>query len=81
MYQVTFRVEDEHGGQAVETIVITVKSRLRRLTNHDAWDGSPSWSPDGTQIAFQSNRDGNTEIYVMDADDHAYSTLFSTVVS
>ncbi len=68
MYQVTFRVEDEHGGQAVETIVITVKSRLRRLTNHDAWDAFPSWSPDGTQIAFQSTRDGNWEIYVMDAD-------------
>ena len=68
MYQVTFRVEDELGGQAVETIVITVKSRLRRLTNHDAWDAFPSWSPDGTQIAFQSSRDGNWEIYVMDAD-------------
>jgi len=28
----------------------------------------PSWSSDGTQIAFTSNRDGNPEIYVMDAD-------------
>ena len=69
MYQVTFRVEDEHGGQAVETIVITVKSRLRRLTNHDAEDMRPSWSPDGSQIAFQSTRDGNSKIYVMDAAD------------
>ena len=69
MYQVTFRVEDEHGGQAVETIELTVQSRLRRLTNHDALDGGPSWSPDGTQIAFQSDRDGNWNIYVMDAAD------------
>ena len=68
MYQVTFRVEDEHGGQAVETIVITVQSRLRRLTNHSEGDEAPSWSPDGTQIAFQSYRDGDWNIYVMDAD-------------
>jgi Tol biopolymer transport system component len=32
-----------------------------------ASDG-PAWSPDGTKIAFSSNRDGNWEIYVMNAD-------------
>ena len=39
-----------------------------RLTQHSADDRSPAWSPDGTQIAFMSNRDGNYEIYVMAAD-------------
>ena len=28
----------------------------------------PSWSPDGKRIAFVSTREGNREIYVMDAD-------------
>jgi TolB protein len=28
----------------------------------------PAWSPDGSRIAFTSNRDGNPEIYVMNAD-------------
>ena len=38
------------------------------LTNHDGIDYWPVWSPDGKRIAFTSNRDGNYEIYVMDAD-------------
>ena len=40
-----------------------------RLTNHRAGDSSPDWSPDGTMIAFVSNRDGarsRSQIYVMD---------------
>jgi TolB protein len=28
----------------------------------------PAWSPDGSRIAFTSNRDGNPEIYVMNRD-------------
>jgi Tol biopolymer transport system component/erythromycin esterase-like protein len=32
------------------------------------WNTSPAWSPDGGQIAFQTNRDGNNEIYVMAAN-------------
>ena len=32
-------------------------SHLRRLTTSQGTDGFPSWSPDGTQIAFSSTRD------------------------
>ena len=38
------------------------------LTDDPADDASPAWSPDGTKIAFHSWRDGNPEIYVMNAD-------------
>ena len=40
-----------------------------RLTNNPAADPiQPVWSPDGTKIALLSDRDGNSEIYVMNAD-------------
>jgi Tol biopolymer transport system component len=31
------------------------------------YDGGPIWSPDGTRIAYTSTRDGNSDIWVMDA--------------
>ena len=46
-----------------------------RLTTNTATDLSPVWSSDGTQIAFSSDRDGNTEIYIMNADGSAQTNL------
>lgn len=36
-----------------------------RLTNNPAIDSSPSLSPDGSQIAFVSNRQGSPQIFLM----------------
>ena len=41
---------------------------LKKLTNSDADDLSPCWSPDGRKIAFVSNRDGLYHIYIMNPD-------------
>jgi TolB protein len=47
------------------------------LTNHQASDASPAWSPDGTRIAFASWRisPSNYEIFVMNADGSGVTRL------
>ena len=38
------------------------------LTELTSNNGKPAWSPDGTKIAFNSDRSGHNEVYVMNAD-------------
>lgn len=40
-------------------------SRTRMLTDGPVFDTSPTWSPDGTQIAFASYRGGKFDVYVL----------------
>ena len=43
-------------------------AQLSKLTPDTASASDPAFSPDGSRIAFVSQRDGNAEIYVMNAD-------------
>ncbi|MEX2557694.1 MAG: hypothetical protein WEB06_18945 [Actinomycetota bacterium] len=46
-----------------------------RLTFDTTPDGAPVWSPDGTRIVFGSSRDGDEEVYVMNADGTSVAPL------
>jgi TolB protein len=41
---------------------------LTQLTRAPYPEFDPSWSPDGTEIAFRSERSGEPEIWIMNAD-------------
>lgn len=39
-----------------------------QLTTQESYESSPVWSPDGTRIAFASNREGGSDVYVMSSE-------------
>jgi len=47
-------------------LVDVASGRLKRLTTHPASDTSPRWSPEGTRLAFVSERGGDPQIWVID---------------
>jgi tricorn protease len=60
-----------HGDQVVFTYagdlytVAKAGGMARKLTNHEGYEMFARFSPDGKQIAFTAQYDGNTEVYVM----------------
>lgn len=53
-------------------------SNQRQLTTNDINDSFPAWSPSGQLIAFNSDRDGNEEIYVIDVTSRNVSRMTFT---
>lgn len=49
-------------------IYLLTKDGVTRLTDDPASDEFPKWSPDGTRIAFSSNRSGRFQIHTMSTD-------------
>ena len=41
---------------------------VEKITNHPSIDTSPSYSPDGKFICFNSDRSGYQQIYIMNSD-------------
>ncbi len=50
----------------------------RRLTSGPGYSSFPRFSPDGAQLAFTSQYDGNTEVYVMPGDGGVPKRLTTT---
>jgi Tol biopolymer transport system component len=75
---VSFRDEFE-GQQNREIYLVSADgSGPVNLTRNSCADDEPDWKPDGTRIAWESDRDGDFEIWVMDADGSNVSQLTTT---
>ncbi len=49
-------------------VVNTQGGKALQITTNAAYDADPVWSPDGKQIAFATDRNGNFDIYLVSAE-------------
>ena len=61
-------VATESGGDEIWVARIDQNPATRLTANSWEWDKSPSFSPDGQQIIFMSNRGGRQQIWIMNKD-------------
>ena len=70
--RVAYAMVSERGTTSAIVTSALDGSDLRKLTSDRATDAHPAWSPDGSQIAFYSNRETSStfifDLYIMDSD-------------
>ncbi|NIR47723.1 hypothetical protein GWO43_04625, partial [candidate division KSB1 bacterium] len=61
-----FKIQQTNYHQYDVYLVDTQSAKITRITKTEATEKSPVWSPDGSKIAFVSDRSGIQNIYVQD---------------
>ncbi len=66
--KIAFRTDRDNNNHEIY-VMDTDGTNQTHLTNNTVADDEPDWSPDGSKIAFSSNRNDSHDIHVMDAKD------------
>src|SRR5262249_29752324 len=75
------RVQPGVGLRDPEIAVVTVTTAaVTYLTNNTASDLYPTWSSNGSRLAFESDRDGDFEIYLMNVNGTGVTRVTSNAV-
>jgi len=59
---------DKNGSNSDIWLVSIDGKKMKKLTNSDAADYHPRWSPDGERIAFVSTRSGRAQVWLIDVN-------------
>src|SRR4051794_25909044 len=65
-----YRVDGREVGRSIDEMDMA-SGAIRTLYDSPdpaVWDSGPAWSPDGRMIAFESNLDGDMDVYTINAD-------------
>ena len=69
----------QDGGNVDVWVSELARGTLTRLTTDEGFDGNPLWSPDGRRVVFQSNRNGQPEVFWKSADGSGTAELLVTM--
>jgi TolB protein len=61
-------VQGDRRGNADIMVLDLATGRARRLTDSTGINTEPSWNPNGTQLAFTSDREGGPQVFLMQDD-------------
>lgn len=68
-------VQMDRRGNADIMVLDLASGRARRLTDGNGINTEPCWNPNGTQIAFTSDREGGPQVFLMQDDGSALRKL------